>query len=197
VNAFHVVFVCRANHCRSPLAEFLLRAELSARDVDWTVSSAGTRVRPGQPMHPSAARILARHNLDTSAWTSRVITRQIIDTADLLLTADEEQRGAIARLTPTALPRTFTILQYAYLSAFVTRPGVLASESYGSQLLERVNEVRGAVQPMPHSERDLADPMGQSPLKFRRCAATIERAVEQILGGLPSTDWQWPSTASS
>jgi len=41
--SFGVLFVCTANHCRSPIAEHLLRRELASRDLDWSVASAGTR----------------------------------------------------------------------------------------------------------------------------------------------------------
>ena len=193
---FQVLIVCKANHCRSPLAEHLLRAELGYRDLPWTVSSAGTRARPGQPMHPSAARILAGRDIDARTWTSRRLTAEMVQRADLVLTADEEQRGTIARLVPTALPRSFTLLQFGYLSASVPPPASTGAE-YGRQLLERVQEVRGFMQPLRRPERDLPDPMGQSYLKFRRCAGAVERAVDEMLSGAPIRDWRWPSTATA
>lgn len=182
---FAVLFVCRANHCRSPLAEFLLRNEVEQRGLGWSVSSAGTHARAGQPMHPSVARLLTGRGLDTADWTSRAMDLASIEGADLVLTAAEEQRAAIARLAPTAMTRTFTLLQFAHLTTFVSTRSAVSAPDFGPRLLDDVSAVRGTVQPMPEDERDVADPMGQSARSFRRCAAVIERAWQQILSCAP------------
>jgi protein-tyrosine phosphatase len=189
---FTVLIVCSANHCRSPLAEQLLRAKCAIRDLDWDVSSAGTSARPGQPMHASAARILTKRGIDSSRWRSRIIVRDMIAASHLVLTAGEEHRAIIARLAPGALARTFTLLQFAYLARGMPQ----AVRNYGPELLAHVAEARGRVQPMSEFDRDLADPMGHSFVKFRKCASTIDQALDQILSGAPIRRWTMPPSVT-
>lgn len=184
-----VLLVCTANHCRSPMAEFLMRAQLSVRELDWTVRSAGTRAQPGVPIHPTAERILSKRGLVTGDWTSRALTTQQIEDADLILTAAEEHRGVVAKLTPTAMSRTFTLLQFAHLVSALPMPVAVPPQDYGRVLLTGVSGLRGLVQPMPRSERDLPDPMGQSSFRFRRCARAIDRALDRILVGVRPLRW--------
>lgn len=188
---FSLLIVCHANHCRSPLAEHLLRQEVDLRQLDWVVSSAGTHVQPGRPMHPAAAAVLARRGLDTRNWTSRLLQPSLIKAADVVLTAGDEQRAIVARMSPSALSRTFTLLQFAYLQRAAAMPRRISPADYGPALLAAVREARGQVQPMPKNERELPDPMGQSSVKFRRCATVIEEAVEQITAGVPLPQWEW------
>jgi len=182
---FSVLLVCTANQCRSPMAEHLLRAELEVRALDWSVSSAGVAARPGQPMHPSAARILDRRGIDTAGWTSRLVDGVTIDRADLVLTATEAHREAVARLRPNAMARTFTLLQFAHLIRASPPVAAGTGQGFGAALVAQAGAARGRLQPLPKSDRDLADPMGQSAHKFRRCAAVVEQAVQDILLGAP------------
>lgn len=195
-STFNLLYVCTANHCRSPLAEFLTRIELPARDLDWSVSSAGTRARPGQPMHPAVARTVRRLGFEPGDWSSRTLTAELIGRADLILTAEEDHRGVVAQLSPSAMGRTFTLMQFAHLVAAIPRDRPLPAADYGPRLLSEVRALRGRVQPTPAKNRDLPDPMGASPLKFRRCAAAVERSVEQILALTQRQRWSsWPSVA--
>ncbi|HYP44807.1 MAG TPA: hypothetical protein VEQ66_06385 [Propionibacteriaceae bacterium] len=183
---FSVLMVCYANHCRSPLAELVLAQAADLRLLNWKVSSAGTHAAPGQKMHPSAAEVLRSRGLDTDGWLSRRLQPALVEAADLVLTAGDEQRAFVTTMTPSALSRTFTLLQFAHLRRGAELPRRIAPVDYGPALLAGVRDARGRLQPLPKAERELPDPMGQSPTKFRRCAVAIEQAVEQILAGVPS-----------
>ena len=50
-----ILIVCTGNICRSPLAEQLLRQNLTAAGIDAVVTSAGTRAMTGSAMTPEAA----------------------------------------------------------------------------------------------------------------------------------------------
>lgn len=191
---FRVLLVCHANHCRSPLAEHILRQEASLRQLNWEVSSAGSHAQPGQRMHRSAAGILAKRGIDTRDWVSRALQPNFIEEADVVLTAGDEQRAMVARVSPSALPRTFTLLQFAYLARAAALPRRISPIDYGPVLLSSVREARGRVQPTPKGERELPDPMGQSVIKFRRCALVIEQAIDEIMAGVPFQQWQWSTS---
>lgn len=132
-------------------------------------------------MHRSAARLLARRGIDTSGWLSTRLSRDVIEESSLILTAGEEQRGLVALQSPSALGRTFPLLQFAHLAASAPQGQQISGPDVGPELLVKVLRARGRVQPMPRDQRELPDPMNGSALKFRACARTIERAVQQVL----------------
>ncbi len=183
--AFSVLFVCTANLCRSPMAEQLLRSQLDPRGLNWTVGSAGVQAQPGQPMHRSAALVLNRQGIETNGWMSRRLDADLVAAADLILTATELHRGAVARLDPTAMTRTFTLFQLAYLTQAIPLPTDETDDGYEATLLEQVRRARGRIQPIAPEKRDLADPMGRTLAKFRKCAALIEQSLDEILRDRP------------
>jgi protein-tyrosine phosphatase len=87
------------------------------------VQSAGTRVTSGStPCERAASLVLSADRESGSARTSkpRSLDLRLVQSADLILTAERSHRGAVARLMPEARPKTFTILeatQYAHLTA--------------------------------------------------------------------------------
>ena len=88
-----LVFVCTGNSCRSPLAEVICRKLLTRRlgcNVDeleglgYTVLSAGTNAAPGGTASENA-RIVARQiGCDLSRHTTRPLTRQLVEGADVI-----------------------------------------------------------------------------------------------------------------
>jgi protein-tyrosine-phosphatase len=82
-----VLLVCTGNTCRSPLAEALLRRELEARGVeDVVVESAGTGAWEGVPASEGSYLVALEHGLDLSAHRSRLLTRELVERADVILT---------------------------------------------------------------------------------------------------------------
>jgi protein-tyrosine phosphatase len=169
-----VLFVCQANLCRSPMAERLARA------AGVRCASAGTHARPGEPMHPAAARVLTEFGADAADFRSRPVSPRLVDQADLVLTATRQQRAICVMLAPTAVRRVFTMRQFGRLAAAL---GPAAAPVAGDlrDALERFVAVRGTLQPVEGDEDDVGDPIGGSDAEMWTCAQTIARALRPAL----------------
>jgi len=94
-----VLFVCTGNTCRSPMAEGLLRYALAARGVDHvTVGSAGTGAWDGTPVSEGAYLVALEHGLDLSGHRARLLTRDLVKQADLLLAMSGHHLARVTEL---------------------------------------------------------------------------------------------------
>ncbi len=101
-----ILVLCEGNHCRSPLAEALLRQELGP---DREVRSAGIHALTGQPVHEETQRQGQILGLDLSLHRGRQLTPDLALRADLILAMDRAQLEACERLLPIARGRAFLL----------------------------------------------------------------------------------------
>ena len=84
---FRVLFVCTGNTCRSPMAEVIARRRVA--DLGWEqveVASAGVAAADGYPASGGSVRAAEAHGLDLADHQSTLLTRSLVDEADLILT---------------------------------------------------------------------------------------------------------------
>lgn len=181
-NTFRVLIVCTGNLCRSPVAEYLLRAQFIDRIADNIVveiSSAGTQAQPGQPIDELAGHELRRLGCDASGFRSRVFDDRMATEADLVLTATREQRSLILEREPRAMQRTFTMLEFAQLVGLLRQGDSTTSEP--GELVRKAGVNRWRV---TLDDYDIADPRGQSSDVHRATAENIRTAMVAIAAGL-------------
>src|SRR5467141_1180910 len=94
----HVLFVCTGNICRSPLASSLLERALKERGLDLTVSSAGTGAWDGAPASEGAYLVGLERGLDLSGHRARLLTRELVEEAGLILTRARHHRARVDEL---------------------------------------------------------------------------------------------------
>ncbi len=103
VSTYRVIFVCMGNICRSPMAEVVLRHQLTGRGLAnlVTVDSAGTGGwHVGDPADRRARAALERRGY-TSAHSARQFDPVWFADHDLVLALDDENLRDLKRLAPT------------------------------------------------------------------------------------------------
>lgn len=183
-----LLVVCTANLCRSPMAEFLLRAQLNAAgEAGVSVSSAGTRAQTGTPMQSSSQKVLERRGIPVmDSWRTRRLSTAMISQADLVLTAASAHRDAVVSLEPAAARRTFLILE---LAALAERAGPIDPATGIAGVLQSASRARSHLVGGPPAEFDLPDPYGRSVRAFRRCADAVQLASERVVALLAQADY--------
>src|SRR5438046_1965036 len=107
----HVLFVCTGNICRSPLAAALLQRALKERGLDMNVTSAGTGAWDGAPASEGAYLVGLERGLDLSGHRARLLTRELVEQSDLILTMARHHRARVDELGGEG--RVFVLGEYA------------------------------------------------------------------------------------
>jgi protein-tyrosine phosphatase len=95
-----VLIVCRANICRSPMAEVLMRQGAAARQRRLTVASAGIEAAPGLLADPLCHQLLQERGLSLAAHRSSRFSRTEAQRYDLILVMEARQRDHLRHVAP-------------------------------------------------------------------------------------------------
>ncbi len=95
----NILLVCTGNICRSPLAAALMQRALDERGVEGiAVSSAGTGAWDGAPVSEGAYLVGLERGLDLSGHRARLLTRELVERVDLILTMARHHRARVDEL---------------------------------------------------------------------------------------------------
>ena len=170
--AFRVLFVCIGNVCRSPVGERLLAARLPTER--FAVRSAGVGAMVGYAMSRYAAAELEAYGGSSKGFAARQLTPELIEEADLVLTATRDLRSQVLAENPVALRRTFTVLEFAALCD-------MGEGSTPEELVRWAGAHRSAA---GNVEQDVPDPFRRGSEVHAAAAAAIHDAVQRIAKGL-------------
>ena len=87
-----ILFICRGNICRSPMAEFVMKdlVKKAGLTSQFQIASAATSQEEiGNPVYPPARRKLAEHGISCSGHAARQLTNNDYEKYDLLIGMDK------------------------------------------------------------------------------------------------------------
>ena len=157
-----VLFLCTANICRSPAMEIIARD--LAGDAEIVFSSSGTHAHTGHRMNPVQAATIP--HLDVTGFRSRRLKPEMLQDADLVLTAESIHRQHVLDDFPQLHRKLFTLGQFE--AAIAEIPNLS-----GRELVTAVGQKR---QPA-HPELDVADPYRRG----EKAAATATATITEML----------------
>jgi protein-tyrosine-phosphatase len=158
----HILFVCRANMCRSAIAEAICRKMAGERDLPEviTVASCGLNAEEGAEAIPEAVAAAAEFGGDLSNHQATPFMLGVVDRADYIVTMTRSQKREVLWRLPMLSARTFTLAEF-------------------------VHEQTGR---WPRW-RDIADPTGGPREGYRKCACLLFNALTDVfdsfIGPLP------------
>ena len=102
-----VLFICTGNTCRSPMAEGYFQSLVDrdgANDIE--VLSAGTFAGDGEPASSHSLLSMRKMGIDISNHHSTALSRELLDSADIIVTMTESHKTHVGSLSPKALAKT-------------------------------------------------------------------------------------------
>lgn len=108
---FNILFVCTGNTCRSPMAEGITKDIFKGRRVD--VKSCGIGAVFGNMASPEAIVVMKEHRIDISSHSSRPLSKELIDWADLILVMEKHQKDYIIDRFPESSIKVFMLSEFS------------------------------------------------------------------------------------
>jgi protein-tyrosine-phosphatase len=109
----HILFICTANQCRSPMAVGLFKQQIArlGQTEQWQVASAGTWAVPDRPATLLARTVMAERAIDLSGHLSRLLDGELLHDADIILVMERHHLEAICVEFPEVAGKTFLLSQ--------------------------------------------------------------------------------------
>jgi glycine hydroxymethyltransferase len=173
-----ILIVCTGNICRSPMAEGILRQLLAERGAEEIgVESAGLAGWQEQPATEQAILAMQERGIDIAPHLARRLGRPMIDAAILIVGMTIEHRDTVAKVSPGAAARTFTLKELVGLLERSDLGGPSTDSSTPEdrlrQAVEAADRVRSEQGPPEVADEDVADPLGLGLEAYRATAWEI------------------------
>jgi protein-tyrosine-phosphatase len=109
----HILFICTANQCRSPMAAGLFKQQIArlGQTEQWQVASAGTWAVPDRPATLLARTAMAEKAIDLSEHLSQLLDDELLRSADVILVMTRQHLEAICAEFNGAASKTFLLSQ--------------------------------------------------------------------------------------
>jgi protein-tyrosine phosphatase len=108
-----VLFVCRANVCRSPMAEAIFNAIAQDRELAYRAASAGVAALTGEDITPNARAALEEVGIHAGGHRARQVGEAMLREADLVLAMSPRQVAALQQRFGASPDRVYALPEYA------------------------------------------------------------------------------------
>ncbi|MDO3658230.1 low molecular weight protein-tyrosine-phosphatase [Acinetobacter genomosp. 15BJ] len=105
MNIENILVVCVGNICRSPMAEYFLKAQHPTLNI----SSAGIAALVGNPADAKAIHCMDQMNIDMRSHVARQLNAELIKQNDLILVMSHNQQKHIEQTWPFAKGKVFRL----------------------------------------------------------------------------------------
>jgi protein-tyrosine phosphatase len=113
-NIRNILFVCAGNICRSPMAEWQLKALLRENPITgMQVGSAGLIALPDNAASFNAVRVARENSISLEEHRARLVNTELIDNADLVLVMESHQGHELIANHPQASEKIFLLRHFA------------------------------------------------------------------------------------
>jgi protein-tyrosine-phosphatase len=171
-----ILFVCTANICRSPAAEYLARDRYGARGVA-VFRSAGFWTQ-SEPCPAYLLRALAEVGVDASPHRSYKVDDASLRAADLVLTMEGEHVQGATLMCRDAYPKIFPLKEAAQTMERLNETSVDLDD-----FLYQANLDRSPTTYLT-TRWTVDDPYGHRLRDYRRAVAEIGDLVDAVIGRL-------------
>ena len=112
----HLLFICTANLCRSPMAEAICRSMLGSRA--WEISSAGFFADHPLPPVPEVLALLKLRGLDSDHLSSKRVEKPLIRRATGIFAMTELHLTTLRRQFPKAAENAHLVTAFSTIPAY-------------------------------------------------------------------------------
>jgi len=136
-------FVCTANICRSPMAEYYLRRKIAELKLDYEVRSAGF-LMSGVPISRNSYDVLQENGIEAAEHLSTQLSEDVVRKSWLILTMTQSHKLRLIEHFPNAKNKTFTLSEYTGLVGDVADPyglDIFAYRRTFAEIRERVDRL--------------------------------------------------------
>lgn len=183
----HVLVVCTANVCRSPVVERLLPRHLAAVGIAVGASSAGTH-GGRNVVHPDTAAVALEVGIDLSDHWSRRLTRRLLaaEGGDLIVALTREHVYQLIAIDESTWARTFTLPELARRARAAATAGTSAASF--AEWVSALSAGRTSSDLLPGSDADdVADPYGRSRRHHRSMVKRVDELCRVVAVGAATT----------
>jgi protein-tyrosine-phosphatase len=172
-----ILTVCSHNRTRSvmigAMLTSMLRQRLGEESVDVVTSGFGP---VGLPPIDDAVEAMRRRGLDVSSHRSSATTRELVETVDLVLTAERQHVVKIASLSPAAFRQAMTLPEFLDAAASSASDRDDDVSSWVRSLTEQRTASAYLRDPVP----EVADPTGSASRVFEAAVVAIEQQCREV-----------------
>jgi protein-tyrosine-phosphatase len=172
-----ILTVCSHNRTRSVMIEAMLTSMLGERLGEGSVDVGSSGFGPvGLPPIDEAVEAMRRRGLDVSSHRSTATTRELVEGADVILTAERQHVVKIAALSPGAFRQAMTLPEFLAAAAS-------SSSDDGDGVTSWVRSLtasRTASAYLRESVPEVADPTGSASRVFEAAVVSIEQQCREV-----------------